>query len=679
VSLFYQLLDHQRLKNLKYNQSENSIKASFFPYTSTSTQSQSPSTAQTATSPIQGETLSSNLDQLVTEDDLLGILDSIPFQDSDSNLVNHRGQNLAHLCAQLRYHRLLTAVIERGTDIHAKDANGWTPLDFARLHRDEDATDILRGDWEEDIQDPISTGSLSTDPLPAFDYFDPVQHPTPVEVVARVPFHWNSVIGDEFYLLIPPTPVEVVTARNLGIQRYPSDILALIFRHWRDIWLTHLVHGIKRGTIHHGLDAPFVLQAVCRRWRDIARRDPKLWADLFISCGARNRRLNQRLDIIIERARNISLAVYIQNFHAAISGRIWFEDMRRILNPTVIRWTSLTMSFINADDVHALLKVWPLQCYRLQQIAFYGSVDGTPTDPLPFTFTPPVAPIRIIHLRNIGWWQSRTFVGLREIAIGPSDAHLLTQDVIVSVLAATPNIQRLKLLAFERADIPRPTDGLLKGFRLLHLQSLAASPVVLRTTLVGFDSPDMLPALANVSIHFDAQDKEETVEDNDNARREQDLRGVGVFLQRHSTTALKLRGLDEGYSPELVTSWVFVPMNGSRVQTMHFADCVGHTTDFIVQALKKVPYGVPGIPPNRSRGHTTLQSRGVLTEGNVFLFPLLTTLRLTRCHDVDGSLIADALMAGPPPLLHQLELGNSDIDPDQYNKVLALLALIDRR
>jgi hypothetical protein len=258
--------------------------------------------------------------------------------------------------------------------------------------------------------------------------------------------------------LFCPNPVDIAAARALHIQRYPNDILGLIFRHWRDIWLTHLVHGIKRGTIHYGLNAPFVLQAVCRRWNSvIARSTPQLWADLFISCGARNQRLNKYLDIIIQRAGNVPLAVYIQNVHAGIFGQRWFEDMMKILNPTVIRWARLTMSFVHASDVHELLQVWPLDCVRLQQITFYGCVDGTPANTLPFSFPPPAAPIRVIHLRNIVWWQSRTFAGLREIAIGPSHADLLTQDAIVSLLGATPDIQRLKLLAFERADIPQPT------------------------------------------------------------------------------------------------------------------------------------------------------------------------------------------------------------------------------
>lgn len=489
-----------------------------------------------------------------------------------------------------------------------------------------------------------------------------------------MPSDGESEITDEFRNPFIAGPGDIVAARALHIQRYPNDILGRIFRHWRNIWLTHLVHGIKRATVHYGLSAPFVLQAVCRRWMDIARNTPKLWADLYISCGGRHQRLNKYLDIIIQRARNVPLAIYIQSVHTGVLRQRWFEDMMMILKPTVTRWARLTISFVEANDVHELLQAWPLNSVRLQQITFYGSVDGTPANTLPYTFPPPAAPIRVIHLRNIVWWQSRTFAGLREIAIGPSHADLLTQDAIVSLLGATPDIQRLKLLAFEDADIPQPERPLPKGFRLPHLSSLAASPVVLRRTLVGFDSPDILPALANVSIHFDAQDDEEkTSEDNDNARREEDLRGVGVFLQRRFTTALKLRGLDETYSPDAVTRWVFVPMNSSRIETLHFADCVGHTTQFIVQALRKVPYLPPVMPSNHPQSRRTTQPHGGPTAGSVFLFPHLMTIRLSRCHDVDGTLIADALMAGRPHLLHQLELRNSDIDSDQYNKILAVL------
>ena len=46
------------------------------------------------------------------------------------------------------------------------------------------------------------------------------------------------------------------------------------------------------------------------------------------------------------------------------------------------------------------------------------------------------------------------------------------------------------------------------------------------------------------------------------------------------------------------------------------------------------------------------------------------TLRLTRCRDINRTVIADALMAGRPEPL-QLEVRNSEVD--QYDKVLALL------
>jgi len=108
--------------------------------------------------------------QIITEGDIIHLFGSVPLEQyrNSINLVNRHGQNLAHLCTQLEYHRLLVTLIERGVDVHAKDANGWTPMDFARLHDDEDAIDILKGDWEENIENIISTGSSSIDLLRRF-------------------------------------------------------------------------------------------------------------------------------------------------------------------------------------------------------------------------------------------------------------------------------------------------------------------------------------------------------------------------------------------------------------------------------------------------------------------------------------------------------------------------------
>ena len=81
------------------------------------------------------------------------------------NLTNNLGQNLAHICAQLGHPSLLINVIEKGAHIHAEDMNGRTPLDFARLYRDEGAIDVLEGDWDDNIQNVISTGLLPVDLL----------------------------------------------------------------------------------------------------------------------------------------------------------------------------------------------------------------------------------------------------------------------------------------------------------------------------------------------------------------------------------------------------------------------------------------------------------------------------------------------------------------------------------
>jgi len=88
------------------------------------------------------------------EEILVAMLGSHPWTAADAaaiNIVNEHGQSLAHLCAQLGHNKLLLAVIEWGIDIRAKDVNGWTPLDFARLHGDEEAADILEGDWVDTV------------------------------------------------------------------------------------------------------------------------------------------------------------------------------------------------------------------------------------------------------------------------------------------------------------------------------------------------------------------------------------------------------------------------------------------------------------------------------------------------------------------------------------------------
>ena len=162
--IFYQLVEKLASALFTVDMMEDSLPIDSLSHTSTSTQLPKPPTDWIVAQ--MQSALQAGLDQPVTEDYFLGILNTYLVQNCDSiNLVNHCGQNIAHFCAELRYHQLLTTVIERGVDIHAKDVNGWTPLDVARLHHDEDAIDILEGEWEDKIEDAISTVPLSIDLL----------------------------------------------------------------------------------------------------------------------------------------------------------------------------------------------------------------------------------------------------------------------------------------------------------------------------------------------------------------------------------------------------------------------------------------------------------------------------------------------------------------------------------
>jgi hypothetical protein len=101
---------------------------------------------------------------------LVIMLGSHPWTAEDQtaiNIINEQGQNLAHLCAQLGYNQLFLTVIQWGVDISAKDINGWTPLDLARLNKDKEAVDVLEGDWVDPVEHALHSHSddMSHNPI----------------------------------------------------------------------------------------------------------------------------------------------------------------------------------------------------------------------------------------------------------------------------------------------------------------------------------------------------------------------------------------------------------------------------------------------------------------------------------------------------------------------------------
>ena len=160
------------------------------------------------------------------EEVLISILNSHPWSPVAStafNLANKYGQNLAHLCAQLGYHRLLTCLIEWGLDINVKDANGWTPLDFARFYGDLDAVDILEGGWEDDVE-VLEQSPPGTTQIRSIDSPSPqsspgsVQTAQPTKVPAKhEPPHSQALPTNA---LLPTPPATALEHRPSTLQEH---------------------------------------------------------------------------------------------------------------------------------------------------------------------------------------------------------------------------------------------------------------------------------------------------------------------------------------------------------------------------------------------------------------------------------------------------------------------------
>jgi hypothetical protein len=148
------------------------------------------------------------------EANLLAMLGSHPWVEEEAptiNIVNERGQNLAHLCAQLGYNRLLLAVIEWGIDIRAKDANGWTPLDFARLNEYEEAIDILEGDWVDSAKYASHSYPNDTSPNPTISSSVRKMNPLVIKSTTFSPSAANEVSPPDGENVAAPAPKEYLS------------------------------------------------------------------------------------------------------------------------------------------------------------------------------------------------------------------------------------------------------------------------------------------------------------------------------------------------------------------------------------------------------------------------------------------------------------------------------------
>ncbi|KAG8754806.1 hypothetical protein FRC14_004631 [Serendipita sp. 396] len=447
------------------------------------------------------------------------------------------------------------------------------------------------------------------------------------------------------------------------IRDYPVEVLGRIFIFWRDAWWArHLFSGVKQGHLHYGMRAPFVLAAVCRKFRLAAERTPDLWAFIYVDFASQHRintkYLSDRLERIVTLAGTSRLTLCFQDINTDALRSEWFKHMQRILDPTRRQWSEVLASFSRPEDLAACWKLWPLATPTLSTIRLLGSVEERPTTVPGSLFLAQCQALRKIELRNLAWIHSAVFPTVETLSIGPSTGSILGQTSIIHLCKSFPSIVKLRLLAFEDSGLTAHAEPFPGSFELAHLKSLTVSPVLLRTSLVGLQHRRHLPALMSVSIHFSnyedvaSVDGDDDDEGSETKRRSEDLQAVGDFLRVLPIETLKLCGLDKDYEPLAIRNEIFEAMNKMKLKHLYFKNCTEHTTQYIGAALR--PVAVDGA------------------EGSFYLAHL-RSVHLIKCRQVDGVEMVSFVRVGPRSL-KKVVVQESDIDEESYEYVKALLS-----
>ncbi|KAJ7058762.1 hypothetical protein C8F01DRAFT_281689 [Mycena amicta] len=161
----------------------------------------------------------------------------------------------------------------------------------------------------------------------------------------------RSVVMEQLKLVIFP------------IQKLPVELTSEIFLccHRGDtILIADAPPGPERSM-------PFVLAAVCQRWRAIAVQLHELWSDLYIdvASGHRIECTKELLRLCLERAGpHRDLDIFIGRYEG-------LEDLLPLLLPTASRWTRC-----GVDAPTAILDQLRGKLNRLRSIALWSDLDG---------------------------------------------------------------------------------------------------------------------------------------------------------------------------------------------------------------------------------------------------------------------------------------------------------------
>lgn len=471
-----------------------------------------------------------------------------------------------------------------------------------------------------------------------------------------------------------------IKGKGHRIREYPINVLQRIFTYWHGLYALNQLGAVKGGHaygetgMYQTLEAPFLLASVCREFKIAMEESPELWTLVYVNFASSNQRLINRLGQLLYLSKGEPLTIVFKDINITAFGTQWFHDMRKILEPIKSRWVTVAASFMTPRDLEACWKVWSLDGRNVTDLRLWGSVDGG-ASPIPRGFLNNSPAVTSLELRNIAWIHHNGHLPMRNVTrlcVGPSVDEVLGHTTVKALCASFPAVKRLKLLAFETSLWTRHAEQLPAGFQLGQLTHLTVSPVMLATSLQGFEARHVLPALMSVSIRFRQTDEElegdEELEER--TRRDQDLAAAGMFLRPHAIRTLKLRGLDAGYKPSAVRTLVFENMMTKELANLYLEECSHRTTRYVEMALKRLSFRA--MSPEGTGGRSVSRAGSVNGEG-LHLLPGLQYLHVFKCEDLNVAELPQWVKNAPRGLKDVVIRSSEVTAEDKYEEAKVFL------
>ncbi|KAF4574258.1 hypothetical protein EYR36_005591 [Pleurotus pulmonarius] len=194
------------------------------------------------------------------------------------------------------------------------------------------------------------------------------------------------------------------------------------------------------SSVEHIYEQPpavYVVSAVCRRWRDVAKAFPQLWS----SIRQVSYRENQWLDLNLERSKTVPLKIFVQYEMLARNKKpTTVELLGRLIPYHAERIQELHMSSISPEVVSLLNTPLPnLTCLTLKHFPNF------PPGSTRTIFASQTPRLKQLTLHACPFFPDHTFKGLTHLCI--ASEHTSTSawplDHFLDVLRASPDLEEL--------------------------------------------------------------------------------------------------------------------------------------------------------------------------------------------------------------------------------------------